>query len=103
VVQDLFIIGDRLRGFLERLSAVLMVPFSITEIDRVFIESETDQVNAKSYCFCRSSRLQVIGEVDDYEPETIRIQIRGSSKHETAFRCLDDEFRLIIGPNGPIH
>ncbi len=102
MVQDLFIIGDKLKFFLQRLAADLDVPFSTAEIDRVFKDEETDQISEKSYCFYSSKRLGVTGVVDDHEPETIWIQVRGRSNEEKAFLRLADEFRLLLGP-GPIY
>ena len=103
MVQELFIIGEKLRDFLRCLTSALEVPFPDQELERVFQDSEADQVSQKSYCFVSSNDLNMSGMVEEYEPETIWIQVQGGSAKEKAFLHLVDEFRLIIGPNGPIH
>ena len=103
MVQDLFVIGDKMRTFLQRLSADLTVALLPNEIDQVFKDEQADQVFQKFYNFYVSKSLRITGVVGEYEPETIWIQVQGKSSQEKAFRRLTDEFRLILGPNGPIY
>lgn len=79
------------------------MPFSATEIDRVFKDAEEDQVSPKSYFFYDSKKLQVTGTVDHYEPETIWIRIRGPSSKEKAFLRLIDDLRVLLRPGQSIH
>jgi hypothetical protein len=65
-----------LRFILFGVQMVLDVPFSVDEMERVFTDSMADQVSAKNYLFYESSSVAVIGHVDEYEPETIRLRLR---------------------------
>jgi hypothetical protein len=103
MVRDLFIIGDTLRAILASLEKSLGVRLSNGEVERLFAESEADQVSAKRYGFFLSAKLSVLALVDEYEPETVWIQVDGTRRQEKAFRKIVDDRRLLIGPNRPIH
>lgn len=77
MVEERMSIDVALRFAFFGLECSLGVPFSVAECERVFRDSEHDQVSQKQYVFHESSRLTVTGCVDEYEPEEIRIRIEG--------------------------
>ncbi len=66
-------IDESLRYALFGLQCVLDISLSGSEIKRIFIESEENQVSEKKYTLFKSSHISVTGKVDEYEPETIFI------------------------------
>ena len=99
VVEELLPIEARLDFVLFGLECALGVSFSGAEWERVFRDAADDQISAKHYVFFESSRLAVTGRVDDYEPESVWIQVKGISGARELLRrvvegadCLD--FRL---------
>jgi hypothetical protein len=78
VAQTLLPIDLRLRFALFGLECALGVPFSGAECERVFQDAESDSAPAGSYTFFQSAHLSVTGRVEDYEPETIWVEIRGA-------------------------
>lgn len=101
-LKELFLIGDTLNGLLKSLEQALKVTFSPQEIDRILTDSENDQVSSKSYCLFDSGALMVVGTVDECEPETIWIEVRGKRHHEKAFQEVVNEIRLLLGPGHPL-
>jgi hypothetical protein len=68
----------RLRFVFFGLECAFDVTLNGVECERVFRESDEDQVSAKRYCFHESPKLHLDGQVDEYEPDTIRLKVRGS-------------------------
>lgn len=71
------VIDDALRFVLFGLQCACGVEFSGRECERVFSDSRDNQVSAKSYVFFDSARLCVTGTVEEYEPETLILTVRG--------------------------
>ena len=76
--EAVFIIGEQLRFILFGLECALHVEFNPDETERVFLDAGADIegfVNSrpKQYIFWASPGLRVAGQVDDYEPETVRL------------------------------
>jgi hypothetical protein len=71
MLKELLNIDEKLRTVFSRLEQILSVQFDTHEMDRVFSDSEHDQVSPKRYIFHQAGRVSVSGSVDDYEPETL--------------------------------
>lgn len=101
MINELFAIDDGLRRHLHAFEQLLSVSFSTDEVDRVFKDANEDQVSQKSYSFHESTSLSVAGLVDDYEPETIWIRVRGTRAHERSLKGYIDSARL-LKPREPL-
>ena len=101
-IQDLFLITDGLRETLHALGVAVNAQLCEPEIDRLLSEAAADQLSAKSYCFFNSSRLQIAGYVDEYEPETVWIRVEGILSQVKAYTRFLDDRRLLVGPGSPI-
>jgi hypothetical protein len=77
VAEELATIDNGLRFVFFGLEVAMGIYFSGVECERVFTDSEEDQVSAKRYLFHTSPSVVVTGRVDDYEPETIWLRIEG--------------------------
>ena len=88
VAEERFAIDDRPRLAQFGLECALHVSFNGAERKRVFQDRTVDQVSEKRYVFFESARLSVIGQVDEYEPETVRLQIRGSVRPCDLLQCV---------------
>ena len=77
VAEELLTIDIRLRFALFGLECAFGVSFAGAECEQVFRDADDDQVSAKRYTFFESSRLSVTGRVDEYEPDSIWVQVRG--------------------------
>jgi hypothetical protein len=77
VAEELVRIDLRLRFALFGLECALGVSFAGAECERVFHHATEDQVSAKRYAFFESARLTVTGRVDQYEPDSVRLEVRG--------------------------
>jgi len=77
VAEELLIIDMRLRFALFGLECALGVSFAGAECERAFRDAAEDQVSAKRYTFFESPRLSVTGRVDEYEPESMWVQVQG--------------------------
>ncbi|RYU83204.1 hypothetical protein [Hymenobacter persicinus] len=88
--QKLLFIDDQLRATFSELQLLFKVTFDQTEISRLFLDAENDQVSLKTYLFYKSSRWpfwnwSVTGTVDEYEPETAWLTIQGDAGKRKAF------------------
>ena len=81
MVDNPIVIDESLRLVFARLEGVLGVYFIPSEIERLFSDAIQNQRDEKEYIFFESRRVRVIGRVEDYEPETIEISIRGPRRH----------------------
>lgn len=77
IAEELLTIDLGLRFALFGLECALDVSFDGAECERVFLDAANNQVSSKHYRFFSSSRLTVNGQVDDYEPESIRLRVEG--------------------------
>ena len=77
VVEEAITIDNGLRFVFFGLEVAMCVYFSGVECERVFTDSDEDQVSAKKYLFHTSPSFVVTGRVDDYESETIWLRIEG--------------------------
>ena len=88
----LFIINKELRTTLQEMQAFLGVAFNQAEVKRIFSDAENDQVSYKTYILYKDSHLLfgdwlVEGIVEEYEPETIILQIKGRSSKRKKFEA----------------
>jgi len=60
----------------------LRVWFSGEIVEKIFSDSLADQVNSKSYSLLESPLVSVIGEVDEYDPESIWISVRSKNLNQ---------------------
>jgi len=60
----------------------LRVWFSGERVEKIFSDSLADQVNSKSYSLLESPLVSVIGEVDEYDPESIWISVRSKNLNQ---------------------
>ncbi len=77
MAEEVLVIDNRLRYTLFGLECALGISFSTAECERVFHDATCDQVFAKNYVFFASSKHAVTGRVDEYEPDSIWIQLKG--------------------------
>lgn len=76
--EAVFIIGEQLRFTFFGLECALHVEFNPDETERAFADAGTDakgflDSRAKHYTFRDAPGLRVTGQVDDHEPETLRL------------------------------
>ena len=97
VAEELVIIDVRLRFALLGLECALGVSFAGAECERVFRDAAEDQVSAKQYTFFESPGLAVTGRVDEYEPESVWVQVRsGRGSRELLKRVVENsEFHAV--------
>ena len=76
--QALTIVDTTLRFALFGIECAMRVEFSVKEIERVFRDFADDQVSAKQYVFFDNGKTRVDGEVPEYEPETIQLNLHNS-------------------------
>ena len=86
----LFFINKELRTTLKEIQAFLGVTFNQAEVERIFSDAENDQVTYKTSILYKYSHLLfgdwlVEGIVEEYEPETIILQIQGRSSKRKKF------------------
>lgn len=72
-------IDTELRFALFGLECALGVSFAGAECERAFRETDEDRISEKRYAFFESKRLKVSGRVDEYEPDSIELQVSGHS------------------------
>ncbi len=77
IAEELLTVDLRLRFALFGLECAFGVSFAGAECERVFGDATADQVSAKRYTFFTSPHLSVTGQVDDFEPDTIRVRVEG--------------------------
>lgn len=75
--QELLNIGDHLRFALFGLECALSSEFNPAEVERLFADAAGDSASssAKHYAFKDARGLTVTGDVDDYEPGTVRLRV----------------------------
>lgn len=69
------LINSKLRLVLFGIQCVLDIEIDPKDIDKVFRDSEEDATSAKRYTFWEDGKTNFYGEVEDYEPETIILNI----------------------------
>jgi hypothetical protein len=82
--QALTIIDLSLRFALFGIGCAMRVEFSAKEIERVFQDFADDQVSAKQYVFFDDGKTRVDGNVHEYEPGTIKLNLRNTSVTQCA-------------------
>lgn len=90
VAERMFMIDASLRLAFVGLECALGVSLRPLECERVFSDAEHDRVAAKQYLFLSSGDVLVSGAVDDYEPETIRVQMSGARDFSGVLSFVDD-------------
>jgi hypothetical protein len=86
VAEELLPIDVRLRFALFGLECTLGVSCAGAECERVFRDAAEDQLSAKQYMIFESPSLKVTGRVDEYEPETVWLQVSGRAGSRELFR-----------------
>ena len=94
--RHLATIDDSLRFLLFGLQCKLGVEFSGRECERIFSDAEEDQVSAKSYKLHEGRSLSVVGQVEEYEPESIWLVVSGQSVDlaDIAERARNEAYRM---------
>jgi len=77
VAEELLPIDTTLRFALFGLECALGVTFNAAECERVFRDATVNQMSSKQYVLFESSRFNVSGRVDEYEPESIWLRVQG--------------------------
>jgi hypothetical protein len=77
VVEEFVTIGDLWRLVAFGIECVLCASLTESEVARVLQDAAADQVSAKDYEFRREGRAAILGVVDAYEPETLRVVVSG--------------------------
>lgn len=77
VAEELILIDNHFPGLLRALESALGVAFSTSELERSLSEAQSDRRSEKRYTFFDGASFSVTGQVDEYEPETIWIRVRG--------------------------
>ena len=89
-------IGTKLRDFVRVIEERFPLTVDRGTIDKIFADADNDQVTQKEYSITSldrgrgKERIQIKGTVEEYEPETIWIDIEGLSMDETKY--LEDNF-----------
>lgn len=52
-------------------------------VNKVLSDSTVDLVNAKEYEFTLSSKIKLVGYVNEYEPQIIELEFKNLSKSQT--------------------
>ncbi len=87
-------IGTHLRLVAFGIESVLGAGLTHREIERVIADSQGDQVSAKHYEFRDDGGVSVTGEVDEHEPETIWISVRGHRQLERGLAALIENAKI---------
>jgi hypothetical protein len=69
-------IDGKLPAALKELERELGVEFRAGVVSGILADCQSNPVDAKQYCLYESATLSVTGEVDEYEPDDIRIQVQ---------------------------
>jgi hypothetical protein len=69
------IIDERLRLILFGIQVKLRVSFSGVLIESIFRDSTDDTISEKHYRLLHQGKVQVYGEVGEYEPETFHLTV----------------------------
>lgn len=93
--EAIFIIGQQLRFVLFGLECALHVEFNPDETERVFADAGTDvdgflDSRAKRYMFWDAPGLRVTGQVDDHEPETLRLIVESTRTIEPSLSAIGE-------------
>ena len=73
--RELLIIDNTLRYVLYGVCVVLDIDMRAGEIERLFTASAAGDATSRSYEFHRSSRVSVLGRVDEHEPESVWLSV----------------------------
>jgi len=76
------------------LECALGVSFAGSECERVFRDAAEDQVSPKRYTFFESPSLRVTGRVEEYEPETVWLQVRSERRSGKLLRRIAEGAEL---------
>jgi hypothetical protein len=79
MTKELANIDEGLRFALFGLECALGVEFSVREVERVFRDVRNDQVARREYRFFDGNHLRVTGVVEEYEPESIWLDVEGGA------------------------
>ena len=74
-ILETLLIDSKLRLIFFGVQCVLDIELDPRIIDKVFKDSEEDATSAKSYTFWEERNTKFYGEVEDYEPESITLNI----------------------------
>lgn len=89
-IRESFTTGMPLRFALYGLEIALGAPLAGVECERIFRDAENDQVSAKDYVLLQTPQTTVLATVDEYEPETVSIIVRGRKIAPDLLRRLRD-------------
>ena len=64
------------------------------QVERALEDANRDQVSAKHYVFLDAGGITVTGDVDEFEPETIRISVRGHAELERNLSRIVESARI---------
>jgi len=90
VTERMLTIDSSLRFVFVGLECALGVSLRPLQCERVFSDAEHDKVSAKQYLFLDNGYVVVSGTVDEYEPETILIQMSGPRDLADTLSFVDD-------------
>ena len=95
IVECVFIVRTlgALFGVLEELLGVSLEGW----VDRLIADERADQVAAKTYALCRRGDIEITGEVDDYEPGTLRLVMKIPRKEASSVRSVFEAYRVAYG------
>lgn len=90
MARDLVEIGLHWRFVAFGIECVLGAELNTREVERVFSDARTDDAGSKHYNFRTVGGVSVVGDVDEYEPETLWVSVRGH-------RQLERQLHEIVG------
>ncbi len=94
-------INEQFRFTFFGLECALHVEFNPSETERVFIESQIGadggvDSSAKQYTFWSSPKLRVMGQVDEYEPERIRLIVESKNPLEPSLSAIGERAKYQV-------
>jgi hypothetical protein len=97
--EELIIIDLKLRFVFFGLQLVLEVPFSVSEMERVFSDARDNQASSKEYSFYESPGTKITGTVDAYESDSIHLRLRHKNATSILSRVIEAAHYEIIRIN----
>ncbi len=99
--EAVFIIGEQLRFIFFGLECALHVEFNPDETERVFLDAGAAaerlvDSRAKQYTFWASPDLCVLGQVDDHEPETVRLIVESDRSVEPSLFAIGERAKYQV-------
>ena len=93
--EAIFIIGEQLRFVLFGLECALHIEFNPDETECVFADAGADvdgflDSRAMRYTFWEAPGLRVTGQVDDHEPETLRLIVESTRAIEPSLSVIGE-------------